>query len=70
MILVKVTKKDNGIDSIFFNPEEVKTIEGINSNLHAKVTLKDGREIETWESLNVVMQKMKKAMVVTNKEEK
>ena len=68
MVLIQVTKRENGIDSVLFNPEEVKTIEGINSNLHAKVTLKDGREIETWETLNQVMAKMKKAMVVTNKD--
>ena len=68
MILIQVTKKDNPLETIAFNPEEVKTLEGVSSNLHSKISLKDGREIVTWESFNQVMAKMKKAMAKLNGE--
>lgn len=67
-VLIMVSKKERPSESVAFNPDEVKTIEGINHNIHAKISLKDGRDIETWENFDTVMTKFKKAMARDLKE--
>ena len=66
LILIMVSKRERPSETVALNPDEVKLIEGINSNLHTKISLKDGREIETWETFDEVMAKFKKAMARLN----
>jgi len=68
LVLIMVSKRERPSETVALNPDEVKLIEGINSNLHAKISLKDGREIETWESFKQIMEKFKKAMARQNAE--